>query len=242
MRHKFILCVVLVTIQSTAIAQRQIHHQSLYWLRYQIQIQFSPSVYWTNEADNRRFFGPDVENQLIFHSRLHYLKGPWDFGGGLTLSYAFAQIPENGYQHVTTEIRPVAEGTHDLKFNNISFQNRLRIDNRFFEVSEGESIFENSRYVLRLRYRIQAKAPIKRADGRIVVTLRIADEVMVNTAENFFDQNRIYVTGDIYVNKNFSVEMGYIYIYQQRFGTAAEYFSRNVLRLSLLHKINARNH
>jgi hypothetical protein len=214
----------------------QIHSQLLYWTRYQLTVNFSPAVYWTSEADNRRFIDPDVENQLIFHSRLHYLKGPWDFAGGLTLSYAFSQKPEDGYERVVAEIRPVAEVSHELRLKGITLMNRFRIDNRFFEVSESESIWENSRYVFRWRYRLQARIPLKMNEQRQVIGLRVADEIMFNHTENFFDQNRIYCTADFGLNKKFTLEAGYIYIYQRRFGME-EFFSRHVMRTSLLHKI-----
>jgi hypothetical protein len=210
--------------------------QYLYWLRYQNQLIFSPKLYWNNDIDNRRFFNPDVENQLILHSRLHYKKGPWDFGGGITFSWAYAARPENGFNHAVSEIRPVIEANHEVLIKNIGIQNRVRIDNRFFEVDE-ESVLDTTYYVMRFRYRLQGRIPLKRNDHDVpTITLRVADEIMFNSKENTFDQNRIYATGEFYLNKNFSLELGYIYIYQQRFGTD-DFFKRNVLRFSVLHKV-----
>lgn len=215
---------------------QQTYTQYLYWLRYQNQLIFNPHVYWNNDIDNRRFFNPDVENQLIFHSRLHYKKGPWDFGGGITLSWAYAGRPESGYNHVVSEIRPVVEASHELMIKKVGIQNRVRIDNRFFEVDD-ESVLDTTYYVTRFRYRLQGRIPLKRNEDNVTtITLRVADEIMLNTKQNTFDQNRIYATGEFYLNKNFSLEFGYIYIYQQRFGTD-DFFKRNVLRFSVLHKI-----
>lgn len=214
-----------------------VNQQSLYWLRYQNQLFFSPSFYWSNEIDNRRFFNPDVQNQLIFHSRLHFKKGNWDFATGLTFSSIFAQKPENGYDHTVIEIRPVAEVTHELPIGKFFFQNRLRLDNRFFEEDREKSIFEESIYVLRIRYRAQFRIPLKTNSEQLAtITLRIADEVMFNHIKNTFDQNRIYATTDFYLSKKFTLETGYIYIFQQRFGED-EFFKRHVIRLSVLHKI-----
>src|SRR5688500_19797864 len=116
----------------TSQAQRDVTEQSLYWIRYQNQLLFSPKLYWTNEIDNRRFFSPDVQNQLIIHSRLHYKNKRWDFGGGLTLSWISAQKPELGYDHAVGEIRGVVEASYELPMGKIFFQNRIRLDNRFF--------------------------------------------------------------------------------------------------------------
>lgn len=215
-----------------------VNHQALYWIRYQNQWILSPKFYWNNEVDNRRFFNPDVENQFIFHSRIHYQTGKWDFAGGLTLSWVFAQKPENGFDFVVAEVRPVAEATHEQPIGKILLQNRIRIDHRFFQENQDESVWEESFYILRLRYRAQVRIPLKiNAEDIATISLRIADEIMFNTSENTFDQNRIYATGDFYVNKKLSLEAGYVYIYQQRLGLD-EYFSRHVVRFSVLHRIS----
>jgi hypothetical protein len=220
-------------------SQRIVNHQSLYWIRYQNQLTFSPKLYWNNEVDNRRFFEHDVQNQFIFHSRLHYKVNRWDFGGGLTASWIFTQKPENKSTHAAIELRPVIEVSHELFLGSIAFQNRIRLDNRFLEEDPEKSIFDESTYVLRFRYRAQFRIPLrKNEEGASVIQLRVADEIMFNHKENFFDQHRIYVSTDFVLSKFFTLEAGYIYIYQQRFGSEDEYFQRHVARITLLHKIN----
>jgi hypothetical protein len=239
LNYKVIFILPFLYASLTAEAQHKVFPQALYWVRYQAQVNFSSSLYWINEADNRRFLNPDVENQMIFHSRLHYKKGAWDFGGGLTLSYIFTQRPEMGWRHATTEIRPVAEVSHEIALRKISIQNRFRVDNRFFEISENQSIWEDSRYVMRLRYRFQIKMPLSVKENKTTSSLKVAEEVMVNQTGNFFDQNRISTSVEFYLTKNFSFEPGYIFLYQQRFNTQ-EFYARHVFRFSLLHRINPR--
>jgi hypothetical protein len=223
-------------------SQRIVNHQSLYWIRYQNQLTFSPKLYWNNEVDNRRFFEHDVQNQFIFHSRLHYKFNRWDFGGGLTASWIFTQKPENKSTHAAIELRPVVEVSHEIFLGSIAFQNRIRLDNRFLEEDPEKSIFNASIYVLRFRYRGQFRIPLKKnEEGASVIQLRVADEIMFNQKKNFFDQHRIYVTTDFILSKCFTFEAGYIYIYQQRFGSDDEYFQRHVARITLLHKINLSN-
>ncbi len=221
----------------SATAQKNTHHQTLYWLYYQNQLYFSPKLYWTNNVDNRRFINPDAENQFIFHSRLHYKTGKWDFAGGVSLSSIYTQIPENKSTHVATELRFVAEASHEQLIGNVFLQNRVRLDNRFLETSTQQSVLDTSMYVLRFRYRLQVRMPlVKDKDGGTLLQLRLSDEIMFNHKENFFDQNRIYATLDYNLNKNFTLEAGYIYIYQQRFAKD-EFYSRNVIRIGLQHKI-----
>jgi hypothetical protein len=222
----------------TSQAQRVVHEQSLYWIRYQNMLIFSPKWYWTNEIDNRRFFDPDVEHQLIIHSRLHYKKERWDFASGFTSSWIFAQQPELGYDHSVNELRIVNEAAYELPLGKVFFQNRVRLDHRFFQENPDKSVFEESYYVLRFRYRAQVRIPLKKNEtNEPLISLRIADEIMFNHTGNTFDQNRIYVSTEWYLTKKLSVETGYIYIFQQRFGRE-EFFERHVIRLTLTHRIS----
>jgi hypothetical protein len=235
---KLLFVFIILGFADKVAAQRVVNHQALYWIRYQNQLSFSPTIYWSNEFDNRRFFDPDVQNQFIIHSHLHYKKSRWDVGAGLTASWAFAQKPEQGYDRAVTEMRAVQEVSYDLPLRKVSFQNRIRLDHRFFQKNPETSVFEESMYVFRFRYRAQVKIPVKKNDiGTTTITLRVADEIMLNHTENTFDQNRIYVTGDFYLTDNFTFELGYIYIYQQRFGQD-EFFERHVARFTLLHKLS----
>ena len=54
---------------------------------------------------------------------------------------------------------------------------------------------------------------------------------------NQFDQNRIYAGLEQGLIKNISAEIGYIYWYQQR-ATGNQFFDRNIIRFTLLHKID----
>lgn len=227
----------MAMLLSYALHGQHTYTQYVYWIRYQNQLFFSPRLYWTNEIDNRRFFDPDVEMQFITHSRIHYKIDRWELAGGLTYSLAYAQRPELGYRKPLAEIRPVAEVSYELPVGRIFLQTRARIDNRFLQTDAGESVFKDSQYVFRYRYRAQVRIPVKINEENITsISLRLADEIMFNNTGNTFDQNRVYATGEFFVNKKLSLEAGYIYIYQQRFRTE-DFFQRHIVRFSLLHRI-----
>jgi len=210
--------------------------QSAYWLRYQNQMHLSPHVLWNTEIDNRRFISPDAQLQLIIHSRLHRKLGLFDVGGGMTLSWAYAQRPSNTISHPTFEIRPVLEASYEKPKEKLSIQHRLRLDNRFIEEDRLDGLDQDYEYTARLRYRVQARIPIIKKEKSGSISARFANEVMVNHRKTFFDQNRIYATLDFTISRALSIEGGYIYIHQQRFGRD-EYFHRHVLRFSVLHRM-----
>ena len=227
-----------MAVAGTAQSQSTVIQQSLYWIRYQNQLFFSPEFYWNNEVDNRRFFDPDVQNQFIIHSNLHLKKHKWDFGTGLTVSWIYAQIPEQGYDYTVNEVRAVAEVSHELPIKKVIFQNRVRLDHRFFQEDFNKSVFEESFYVLRFRYRAQVTIPLKvNEKNESVMGVKLADEIMLNHTRSTFDQNRVYATFEFKILRNMTVETGYIYIYQQRLGTD-EFFERHVVRFTLLHRIS----
>lgn len=229
-----ILLCIHCLLAGKLLAQRP---ESVYWLRYQNQMHFSPSLYSNLEIDNRRFFHPDVQTQLIIHSRLHYKFRRWDFAGGLTGSWAYAAQADRPISHPTAEFRPVAEATFEKAMKKWSLQQRLRIDNRFIEEDRFGDLTDGFEYTMRSRYRVQGKFTLVRKKPSFgELYLRIADEIMLNHRESTFDQNRIYLTADWAISDRVIFETGYIHIYQKRFGTG-EYLERNVLRITLLHRI-----
>lgn len=231
------ITIILSLLSFTRVYSQHVEHQALYWIRYFNQISVSPAVQWNNEIENRRFFNPDVENQLLINSHLHYSWKKWDVGGGLTLSWIFAQRPELQYDFAIAEIRPFAEISNEQQVVKITLQNRIRLDNRFIQNNPEVSVWEQSYYILRIRYRAQVTIPLKKDDKEIPkISLRLSDEIMFNTKENVFDQNRIDVTFNFHLSKHFSIEPGYVYLFQHRL-KINEYFSRNVLRFSLIHRI-----
>ena len=54
---------------------------------------------------------------------------------------------------------------------------------------------------------------------------------------NTFDQNRIYFGVQYGLNENLAVELGYLKSFQQR-PNGTDYFDRDIIRLSIFHKIN----
>ncbi len=214
-----------------------VYHQNVYWLRYQAQVIFNEKWQWNNELDNRRFFNPDVQHQFIFHSRVHYKHDRWDFGGGFTTSLAYASRPEVIVSHPLTELRPVLEASYEIPLKKLFLQQRLRFDSRFFEEDRFDGLGGSYDFVGRIRYRIQTRFALKKNNDNVpTIAMRVADEVMVNTKDNFFDQQRFYVSVDKLLSNRFTLEAGYIHLYQQRRGVE-EFFSRNVFRASLVHRI-----
>jgi len=234
MKRLTTICFLLGALTSTAYSQGKTLHQKIYWIRYFNQIYFNERLSWINEVDNRRFINPDVQNQLIAHTHLHYLIKNFEPAVGCSFSWIYAQIPEDGYKVVTPEIRPFQELTYHIPLTKkLKFQERVRVDERYIrQVNKAKTELEDG-YNFNFRFRFRSQLSYKLNDKYI---FKASDEVMYNDRANTFDQNRIYAATEFVLSKKISVEVGYLHIVQKRASNKG-YYSRDIGRLTLYHKI-----
>ena len=93
----------------------------------------------------------------------------------------------------------------------------------------------------RFRYQLTADYIVfKSKDKKQSVSLRAADEIMVNAGKNIvynmFDQNRIYGAVLYQPVRDFTFELGYMYLFQQR-SSGSQYLHGDIIRLNILHRI-----
>ena len=233
---------LLIFLNYAAKAQKTVTNQSLYWVRYNNQLTINEKWTWSNEIDERRFFENSRQHHLIMHSLLHYeFFQNINAGCGLTYSLQSPQDPNSINTLVVPELRPFQE----ISFSNVfskkfTVQQRFRIDERFIHKNNGKDLLDGYDFNFRLRYRLQANFKISKDKAKDTTVLKVADELMLNAGSNIiynaFDQNRFYIGVEQGINKNISFELGYLYWFQQR-ATGNQFFSRNIIRLTLYHKI-----
>ncbi|MGK2862663.1 MAG: DUF2490 domain-containing protein [Chitinophagaceae bacterium] len=221
---------------------KQVAHQSLYWVRYYNQLVINEKWTWHNEFDNRRFFKGNQQHHFIAHSRLHYkILQNAEIAFGLTYSRQSPQDPNSTSDLVVPEIRPAQEVNYSNPITKrLTLQHRIRIDERFIHKNDGQVLLAGYNFNFRFRYRILASFILNKEEAKTATTLKVANELMVNAGKNIvynhFDQNRIYLALEQGLNKNFSVELGYLHLYQQR-ATGYQFFDREIIRLTIYHKI-----
>ena len=223
-------------------AQKSVINQSLYWLRYYNQFAINKNWTWHNEIDDRRFFKNNKQHHLIVHSRLHYkIYKNADLAFGLTYSLQSPQEPNSNTDLVVPELRPVQEiNLSNPLGKRFTLQQRLRIEERFLHKNNGIVLLEGYAFNFRFRYRLQGSYKINKEEANNPTILKVADELMINAGSkiiyNQFDQNRIYAGLEQGINKNISIELGYLHWYQQR-ATGNQFFDRDIIRFTLYHKI-----
>ena len=236
----FLLFFLFLNIEG--MAQKSVTHQNLYWIRYYNQLVINKKITWHNEIEDRRFLDNNRQHHLIMHSRLHYKFFP-NADVALGISYSL-QSPQDEHaiaNLVIPEIRP----TQEFNYNNLltkrfSLQQRFRIDERFIHKNDGKVLLDGYDYNFRFRYRLQANYILNNSESSKSLILKVSNEVVLNAGKNIiynqFDQNRVALSFEKVLNRDFSAELGYIYWYQQR-PSEKDFFSRNIIRLTLYHKI-----
>ena len=233
---------LLIFLNPLVKAQKTVTNQSLYWLRYNNQLTVNEKWAWHNEIDDRRFLENSRQHHLIMHSRLHYqFFRNTAAAFGLTYSLQSPQDPNSINTLVVPELRPFQE----ISFSNVfskkfTLQQRFRIDERFIHKNNGKDLLDGYDFNFRFRYRLQANFKISKDKAKDTTVLKVADELMINAGSNIiynvFDQNRFYIGAEQGISKKMSFELGYLYWFQQRV-TGSQFFSRNIIRLTLYHKI-----
>lgn len=242
----FIILLLGVFQQKSFAQQKEVIPQSLYWTRYYNQLSINPQWTWHNEIDNRRFFNNNKQHHLIIHSHVHYKIHPsFDAAVGLTYSRQSPQFPDAPSALVVPEIRPFQEFNFTAAISKrLSLGQRLRIDERFIHKNNGKALLDGYDFNFRVRFRLQANMIVSKAISMNQTTLKIANELMVNAgssiALNPFDQNRIYLGIEQNLGKKASVELGYLHWYQQR-SSGYQFFKRDIIRLTLYHRIKLKS-
>lgn len=241
MKYNFTIFFFLF-LSSLTYSQSNTTYQNLYWIRYYNQLTLNPKLIWHNEVDMRRFMENNRLHHLIGHSHLHYKILPiLDVAFGITFSQQSPQFADATSNLSVPEFRTFQEVTSTINFSKRVFLNhRFRLDERFIRKNNGTNLLEGSDFNFRFRFRPQLNIILSKLESKTPTNLKISDELMVNFGGeilfNHFDQNRVYVAIEKGLSKNFSLEMGYLHWYQQR-ASGKDFFDRNILRLTVLHKI-----
>ncbi len=240
MRHVApILFFLLCLLTNTLFAQKQITHQSLYWLRYFNTLNFNEKWNWQNELDTRHFFTNNRQQQFIVHSRVMFRPNTsWNFGIGLTGSWQKSQDPLVFPRPKTPELRIVEEvGVNQPLLQNLSANYRIRVEQRFISNHTGP-FDEDCSFKFRHRYRFQLTYFWQKAN----MTFRTSEELFVNAGQqNLFasvDQNRTYVSAEKRFSPALSFEVGYMNI-NQKIKKLNFHARKDNVRITLYHTLNA---
>jgi hypothetical protein len=231
---------VLTLISFFAFSQDQYTHQGSYWIRYYNQTQISDKTTINFHVDERRLINPSRQFQLFFHAHVNYLIKPWlEVAAGGNFNWTNSSV--NTSLRVP-EWRPWQEVNLIKSLpKNWQFQFRYRLDERFIHNNDRVELQPGYAFNLRHRFRAQFAYAFKFSSDAREWLLRLSDEIMINSGNvsDDFDQNRIYVSLQYPLSKQWIVECGYLNLLQSR-SRDDGFYDRHVTRFTVYHRIDLR--
>ena len=222
-----LLWVLLLLVAGPMNSQKTIDTQQLVWLRYYLKIQLNNSFQLQQEVEERRFWSPWRQQQVITRTLVEvHLRKEWNAGMGMVYSLQSSpQDPEIHQVTNTAELRPLFELTFQQRLSEkIDLNHRFWSEFRFFEQTDGSFEYANNRtrYKLELNYKASSKT-----------SLKVFDEILLNIGgTNVFDQNRYGASAQYTPLKNLGLELGYINWFQER-PSATDFYKRHIMRFTL---------
>jgi hypothetical protein len=168
--------------------------------------------------------------QILLRPAVNFQTGPKTM---LTAGYGFVQTYRYGDAPVASafpEHRIFEQTTVILKFANLDWQNRFRLEQRYLGVMAPAAGggFERAawRHENRFRYMARTSIPLRVGDGKNYIG--IYDEIFFNFGRNVgantFDQNRAYIAFGRNIGRETRFEVGFLeQTLQQRSGLVFEH-------------------
>ena len=225
---------------SIAQEKKNIDSQSLLWTRYYNQLELNTRWSIHSEFDNRIFISPLDQNLFVLRVQGRYkVLEQMELGAGFTYFSVATQDPDIHSKFNKPEYRIQQDATLKQNLGKTTLNQRFQIEERFFQNFDKERLISGSTFFWRFRYRIQGDYNFWQKKKQFLKAI-ISDEIMINAGKkvvnNTFDQNRIYAGLQYGINFSLALELGYMNSFQQR-STEVDYFNRNIIRLSIYHKL-----
>lgn len=244
-RYSGLVAFAAIGLTTPLQAQKQITHQSQYWLRYYGKYQLSPKSEINLEIDDRRFFKNNRQaNWVLPRVTVTYKLGAgWSAGVGFAYYTSTNPADPSVFSTITVpELRPHLELDYKQDAADLSINHRFKLEERWTRNSTNNKLTDGYNFKSRFRYQLQLQYPIvKKANAAGALNAKVADEIMLNlgrsVVNNTFDQNRAYVALNYGLSNHFQVELGYMNYFQER-SSGRQYYQRDIARLTLYHSIN----
>ncbi|MBG6060524.1 hypothetical protein IWX83_000289 [Flavobacterium sp. CG_9.1] len=243
MKLYYLLPLILLT-NGIAIAQseKKIDHQSILWTRYYNQLLLSEKWSLHSEFDNRLFLKPTQENLFVIRVQGRYkINAHLETGAGFAYFSVDTQIPEINPDYTTPEYRGQQDLTWKETFGKFGINQRFQLEERFIHKANKEMLLPGTLFSWRFRYRFQTEYTFWKKEKQLLKAV-LSDEIMFNFGKNIikntFDQNRIYAAIHYGLNSNVAFELGYLNSFQRR-ANGTDYFNRDIIRISIFHKIKS---
>lgn len=236
-----IIFFLLISAFCQAQSQKNIDNQSILWTRYYNQLLLNEKWSLHSEFDNRIFTNPVQQNLYVIRVQGRYkLNNQLETGVGVVYFSVATQEPEFNNNFNIPEYRGQQDITWKENIGKVTLNQRFQLEERFIGRSDNFALLRGSTFSWRFRYRLQGEYTFWKKEKQLLKAV-VSDEIMFNFGKqiikNTFDQNRIYAAIHYGLNTNLALELGYLNSFQRR-ANGIDYFNRDIIRISIFHKIN----
>ncbi|SEQ18215.1 Protein of unknown function [Flavobacterium frigoris] len=230
----------MMSIGVKAQTEKVVDKQSLLWVRYYNQLELNAKWAVHTEIDNRIFINPVTQNTFISRLQIrNKITDKVELGAGFAYFSVATQNPEVKNEFHVPEYRAQQDVSIRQALGKVNLTHRYQLEERFIRNASKLQLEDGTTFYLRFRYRIYGDWTFWKKDKRFLKAI-FYDEIMINGGnkiiKNTFDQNRIYAAVQIGVSPNVALELGYLNSFQERVN-GVDYFNRDIIRFSLIHKI-----
>ena len=212
-----VLCVAALAPPATAQSAREINEQTQFWW----------SVNSTSRISDR--FGAVLDfhirrNNFISDPSFYLLRfGAHSWLGkdlAVTLGYAHNWVApaEPDWATWTEENRIYQQIQYSNLLGRVRILHRLRNEQRWQQKVENDVLTGENKFSDRVRYLASANIPLSEKDS--VPSLVVSDEILLQFGSeivlNTFDQNRFFVGVKQKLPRDWSFDLGYMLVYQQK--------------------------
>ncbi len=244
-RYTGLVAFVTIRLTTPLQAQKQITHQSQYWIRYYGKYQLFPKSEINLEIDDRRFFKNNRQADWVLPRVTvnRKLGAGWSAGVGFTyFNSSNPADPSKPIDVTVPELRPHEELSYRQPIKNLIISHRFRLEERWVHNSSSAELANGYKLSGRFRYQLELQYPlIKKETVAGTLSLKASDEIFLNLGHsivnNTFDQNRLYVALNYGISCSFQVELGYMDYFQEK-SSGMQYYQLNIARLTIYHTIN----
>jgi hypothetical protein len=227
--EKRVVLIFVFLISFNALSQAQIarYHHNTFWGRIVLADKISPKLKWELFLQERTQNDPSHNLDIFRHHQLrsYWLWFHYQLSKDLKISFSpfcyfntislYPQSTDIGNRGVK-EFRWAASAEQTQKLKYFQFANRYGIEYRYRDLFQ-EGVFISN---YRIRYRAKLEKPLKKEGKQF--NLILYDEIFFEFGKALrgspavFNQNRFYAGFSYEIIKNVKLNLGYMYVVQER--------------------------
>jgi hypothetical protein len=222
---------------------KQTAHEGQTWLAYFNQVRLSQrwGLWGDLQLRSRERMVGGLSLGIARGGLIYFLSDQTRLVGGYAYGHAFANDSHPGI--FQPEHRPWQMLQWQAQYPKVRTTQAIRLEQRFRRrLKNGSEWADGYLFNYRLRLSTQAQFTLTKP-GPGGFSLLLSDEIFVNFGSeiiyNYFDQNRVFLGISYQINKQASLQLGYLNLFQQ-LPAGNQYRYTHALRATYLHNLDLR--